>query len=59
MFTLLLVIVVGLIAYRAGWKDAHLTVAKEIELLGKFYVGKKVYSGRLEQTDDTDIKEGE
>lgn len=48
MFTLLVSIVVGLIAYRIGWNRAHHTVGKELELLGKFYVGKKVYSGKLE-----------
>ena len=27
-----------------GWAEAHRTVATECERLGKFYVGKKVYS---------------
>lgn len=30
--------------HRKGWIEAHLTVADECEKLGKFYVGKKVFT---------------
>jgi hypothetical protein len=36
-------ILVYLIGYRFGWEIAHLTVAKECERLGSFYVGKKTF----------------
>ena len=40
-------IAVGLIClwigYSSGWRTAHITVAKECERLGKFFVGKTVY----------------
>ena len=38
-----LIILVGWIAYTAGWITAHKTVADECEKLGSFYVGKKVF----------------
>jgi len=30
--------------HRKGWVDAHLTVADECKKLGKFYVGKEVFT---------------
>ena len=39
-----LALLIGLIiGYGIGWRAAHITVAEECELLGKFFVGKKVY----------------
>ena len=42
------IILVQVLAFLAGkwygWVDAHHAIAKECERLGKFYVGKKVYS---------------
>lgn len=31
------------LAYRVGWEHAHLTVAKECETQGKFFVKNKIY----------------
>lgn len=31
------------IGHTVGWRTAHITVAKECERLGKFFVGKTVY----------------
>jgi hypothetical protein len=31
------------IGHTVGWRSAHITVAKECERLGKFFVGKTVY----------------
>lgn len=31
------------IGHTIGWRTAHITVAKECERLGKFFVGKTVY----------------
>lgn len=49
-------IVVGLvclfIGYRWGWINAHITVAKECERLGKFFVGKTVYECTSIQSPD-------
>ena len=30
-------------AYKAGWVDAHITVAKECERLGAFYVNRSTF----------------
>lgn len=40
---LLISIIAVYLAYQLGWEVAHLTVAKECERLGAFYVGKKTY----------------
>ncbi len=38
-----LTLIACLICYKAGWVNAHKTVAKECKRLGKFYVGKEVF----------------
>lgn len=43
MSTVFWCIVVATLAYGAGWRNAHITVATECERLGKFYVGETVY----------------
>jgi hypothetical protein len=40
---LLIGVIAVFIAYRLGWEAAHVTVAKECERLGSFFVGKKTY----------------
>ena len=41
---IVLALLIGLIiGYGMGWRAAHITVAEECELLGRFFVGKKVY----------------
>lgn len=42
------------IGHTIGWRTAHITVAKECERLGKFFVGKTVY----ECTTIRQIEEG-
>lgn len=32
-----------LIGYHCGWRSAHVTVADECRMLGRFYVGKSVF----------------
>lgn len=46
MSTVLWCILSVVIGYRLGWTDAHHRVAKEIKLLGKFYVGNDLFSGK-------------
>jgi len=44
------------IGYQRGWTNAHVTVAKECERLGKFFVGKTVYECTAIRTVDTETK---
>ena len=43
-FVLLAILIAFLLGKSYGWVEAHKTVAQECERLGKFFVGKKVYS---------------
>lgn len=43
MKELFIAIVFLLIGRFIGWNSAHITVAKECEVLGKFYVGDRVF----------------
>lgn len=43
MRTGILLCLAVLVAYRAGYEVAHITVANECERLGAFYVGSKTY----------------
>ena len=41
------------LGYAFGWVRAHITVAKECERLGKFFVGKKVFECiKISEIDD-------
>lgn len=44
---LIVEIVLIYLAYKIGWTEAHVMVAKECERLGSFFVGKKVYHCNL------------
>lgn len=44
------------VGYHMGWRNAHLTVAKECERLGKFFVGKTVYECTKICPDKSDTK---
>lgn len=50
-FVLLIVIVAFLMGKSYGWREAHHTVARECERLGKFYVGKTVYECKAIEED--------
>lgn len=43
MSNLAVILIVGFICYKLGWYNAHITVARECDKLGAFYVGKTVY----------------
>lgn len=46
-----------LVGYHWGWINAHLTVAKECERLGKFFVGKTVYEcTSIQSLEEQDTK---
>ncbi|GAB3380779.1 hypothetical protein NCG89_00795 [Spongiibacter taiwanensis] len=49
LFLMLLSLLLG---FALGWEKAHLTVARECELLGRFYVEKKVYHCHLQASDE-------
>lgn len=54
MSTILWMLVAAAVGYWIGWNDAHNRISKEIKLLGKFFVGKEVFSGKWENpTTDT------
>jgi hypothetical protein len=40
---ILIGLVVGFICYSWGYYEAHITIAKECDKLGAFYVGNTVY----------------
>lgn len=40
---LLIEVLIVYLAYKAGWVNAHRTVATECERLGSFFVGDKTY----------------
>ena len=54
MITVLFSVGCGLyIGYVAGWVNAHRKVEKECDLLGRFFVGKKVfYCSRIADAAD-------
>lgn len=43
MLTAFLVVLALWLGYRVGWENAHITVARECRLLGKFFVKNKIY----------------
>lgn len=51
MQTIFWMIVTAIVFYRIGWDAAHHAVVKEIKLLGKFYVGREVFSAKLDNPD--------
>lgn len=48
-----------LVGYRAGYEIAHMTIARECERLGGFYVDSKTYKCHLVQDDNTAQQQGD
>jgi len=50
--SIIIAIVVGFFFYEFGWYNAHITVAKECDKLGAFYVGNTVYECKRKVGND-------